>query len=59
MTFTDDEKREAALREVKWRKHVYPNRVTTKRMTQYQADYQIKIMEAIAEDYRARAELPL
>jgi hypothetical protein len=59
MTFTDDDKRAAAEREVKWRKRVYPRRVADRRMTQEQADREIAIMEAIAEDYRARSELPL
>ena len=55
MNFTATEKLEAARREIKWRRKVFPNRVQTKRMTPHEADYQIKIMEAIAADYERLA----
>jgi hypothetical protein len=38
-----------AKREVRLRRQVYPNRVSTKRMTQQQADREIACMERIAE----------
>ncbi len=57
--FTDEEKFKAIEREIRWRKRVYPNRVEVGRMTQHEADYQIAIMEAVLEDYRAKVELPL
>lgn len=57
--FSDDEKRAAAEREVKFRKRVYARRVAEGRMRQEQADREIALMEAIAADYRAKSELPL
>lgn len=42
-------------REVKMRRRVYPRWVENKRMTQAQADREIALMEAIADDYRAEA----
>lgn len=57
--FTDQQKREAAEREVKFRKRVYARRVAERRMKQEQADHEIAIMAEIAEDYRAKSELPL
>lgn len=59
MRFTDEEKRIAAEREVGWRKRVYPNRIETGRLSQQEADYQIQIMQEIADDYRTKAEFPL
>lgn len=57
--FTDQQKREAAEREVKFRKRVYARRVAERRMTQEQADREIAVMSEIAEDYRAKSELLL
>ncbi len=57
--FTDEEKYRCLERELRRRRNVYPNRIETGRMTQHEADYQITIMEAVLEDYRAKAELPL
>lgn len=57
--FTDQQKREAAERELKFRKRVYARRVSEGRMKQEQADREIAIMSEIAEDYRAKSELPL
>jgi hypothetical protein len=51
LIFTDTQKLEAVRREIRWRRKVFPNRVATSRMTPHEADYQIKIMEAIAADY--------
>lgn len=56
MTFTDAEKLEAAEREVRQRKRVYPRWVSEGRLTQAFADRQIALMEAIADDYRAKAQ---
>lgn len=49
--FTAAEKREAVQREITLRKRVYPRRVEAGHMTQSGADYQIKIFEAIRDDY--------
>lgn len=59
MTFTDDDKRAAAEREVKFRRRVYARRVAEGRMRQEQADREIAVMESIAADYKAKSELPL
>lgn len=53
---TDKDKAECAEREVKQRLRVYPIRVADGRMTQAFADRQIAIMEAIAAEYRAKAD---
>lgn len=51
--FTNEQKREAALRELAMRRRVYPRWVEQQRMTQDEADRQIAIMAAIADDYAA------
>lgn len=51
MTFTDAEKRACAYRELKMRRRVYPRWVADGRMTQAEADREIALMQAIAEDY--------
>lgn len=48
---TRSEKHEAAAREVKMRRRVYPRWVENGRITQEFADRQIAVMEAIAADY--------
>lgn len=53
---TDREKAECAEREVKQRRRVYPRFVADGRMTQAFADRQTEVMEAIASDYRERAD---
>lgn len=50
--FTNADKLAAALREVGFRKRVYARQVRDGRMTQADADQQIAVMQAIAEDYR-------
>lgn len=57
--FTDQQKREAADRELKFRRRVYARRVAEGKMKQEQADREIAVMAEIAEDYRAKSELPL
>lgn len=44
-------KREAALRELKLRRRVYPRWVEQRRILQEVADREIQVMEAIAADY--------
>lgn len=51
-TFTDDDKRQAALREARMRRRVYPRRVADGLMTEADAARGIAVMEAIAQDYR-------
>jgi hypothetical protein len=51
MQITRQMKREAAEREVKMRRRVYPKWVQDGRMTQAMADQQIAVMAAIAADY--------
>lgn len=55
--FTAAEKAECAEREVKQRRKVYARWVADKRMSQDFADRQIAIMDAIARDYRAKADV--
>ena len=51
MTFSAEQKRKAAEREVAMRKRVYPRWVADKRMSEHSANEGIAIMEAIAADY--------
>ncbi|WP_439137522.1 hypothetical protein [Roseicyclus sp.] len=51
MTFTAAEKRAAAERELKFRRRVYPRWIENGKMTQKEADKQIALMQAIADDY--------
>lgn len=53
---TAQDKLDAAERELKLRRQVYPNRVATGRMSAEFAASQIAIMAAIADDYRQLAE---
>lgn len=46
-----EEKRDAALREIKMRRLVYPGRIADGRMTEAQAEREIELMVAIAADY--------
>jgi hypothetical protein len=50
--FTREMKLKAIERELGFRKRVYARRVDEKKMTQKEADYEIGVFEAIAEDYR-------
>jgi hypothetical protein len=53
-SYSDEDKYRCAIREVKMRRHVYMSRVEQGRMTQEQADREIALMEAIAEDYQPK-----
>ena len=55
MSFSNDQLANCALREMRWRIRVYPNRVFTGRMSQNKADVEIAMMEAIAEHFLALA----
>jgi len=54
-SFTDQEKAEAAEREVKQRIRVYTRLIANGRMSKEFADRQVDIMREIAADYRASA----
>lgn len=56
MTFTNEQKYQAAVREVRQRRKVYPHIVIRGNMTQEEARYQIDLMEAIAADYEELAK---
>lgn len=56
MTFSALDKQKEAEREVALRRNVYAAKVATGRMKQAEADMRIACMEAIAADYRAKAE---
>ena len=59
MPFTDTEKCEAAEREAKMRRRVYPRWIRDKKMSQAEGDRQIALMDEIAADYRSKSQLPL
>lgn len=48
---TREKKHDAASRELKMRRKIYPRVVATGRMTQAECDHEIAVMEAIAADY--------
>lgn len=52
------DKRREAERELAMRRRVYPRMVETGRIKKHEAERQIAVMEAIAEDYQERG-LPL
>lgn len=58
-TFTDNEKHDCVLREIRMRKRVYPRRVEREQMSAEDMRREIALMEAIAKDYREKTELPL
>jgi hypothetical protein len=41
-------------RELSFRRMVYPARVKARKMSQREADYEIRVMESIANDYREK-----
>jgi len=47
-------KHAAALRELRMRRKVYPRQVKARRMKQADADHEIAVMQAIADDYAER-----
>lgn len=52
MIITWGEQLACVERELKWRRRVYPRRVTDGRMTQARAIEEIRTMEAVAESIR-------
>jgi len=56
MTFTAEEKKSCAQRELRMRERVYPRWVSIDRMTDEQAARELALMAEIVEDYRAIAE---
>lgn len=54
--YSNAEKAACLLRELGWRRYVYPKRVADGRMTQFASDKEIAIMEAILADYQALVE---
>lgn len=55
--FTDKQKRDAALREVRMRRRVYPRWVQDGKMTEEDAAREITIMQAIADDYQRAIDI--
>jgi hypothetical protein len=49
--FTTADKHRAVMRELAFRRHVYPRRVAEGKMSQQQADEQVAVFEAILLDY--------
>jgi hypothetical protein len=56
MNYTADQKHRAILREISWRKRVYPRRVAEGKMSAQLAHDEVMIMEEIARDYAALAD---
>lgn len=54
--FSNEEKLEAIERELKYRRRVYPARIDGGKMSPQLAARQIALMEAIAADYRPKAQ---
>lgn len=48
---TRQQKHIVAKREARFRRRVYPRLVVEGKMTQAEADYELRAMEAIADDY--------
>ena len=57
MTITIDDKLQCVVRELGYRNRVYPRMVEQKKMSQTQADYELRVMESIVEDYRRSAQV--
>lgn len=55
MTFTAKELATAVLREITFRKRVYPRMVDAGKMTREKADREVAMFEQIRADYEARA----
>lgn len=55
LPFTAQQKADAAVREVKYRKRVFDRRVAEGKMTFAKAAYETDIMQAIADDYEKLA----
>jgi hypothetical protein len=60
MRYSTAQKLAAVEREIRWRMKVYPRRIESRTMTQAESDRELGVMQAIAEDYRAKlnAERP-
>jgi hypothetical protein len=54
--FTAIEKYQSILREIKYRRQVYPRLVERKKMRQETADREIEIMIAIGQDYEKQTQ---
>jgi hypothetical protein len=55
-TFTAAEKYQAILRELKYRRSVYPRLIAQGRMTEETAKREIEILTAIGQDYERELE---
>ena len=56
MIFDAKQKHEAVVREIYYRRKVYPKLIERGSMSQGKADREIQVFEQIAEDYRRLAE---
>jgi hypothetical protein len=57
MTITIDDKLQCVVRELGYRNRVYPHMVAKHKMSQSEADYELRVMESIVEDYRRSAQV--
>jgi hypothetical protein len=56
-SFTNAENHRALIREIEFRKRVYPRQMDAGRMTSQEASRQIALFEAIAADYADLVEM--
>lgn len=56
-TFTNAQKLDAVLRELRYRSRVYERQVGLGKMSRAKADFEEAIFRSIAEDYRTRVAL--
>jgi len=57
MSITIQDKLTCVVRELGYRRRVYPRLIANNKMGQSQADKEIKLMEAIVDDYRRSAQV--
>lgn len=58
MSVTPKEKLACAARELALRRRAYPRFIEVGKMTPHEAQHEIRVMEAIVEDYRAAVRTP-
>ena len=57
MTITIDDKLQCVVRELGYRYRTYPQKVAKHKMSQSEADHELRVMETIVEDYRRSAQV--
>jgi hypothetical protein len=57
MTITIDDKLQCVVRELGYRYRTYPRKVAKRKMSQSEADHELRVMESIVQDYRRSAQI--